>query len=322
MGAKPKTIKNVIRNQIDDWCKSIDDRVLVKAIKRDAIVTGGSIVSMFLGERINDFDIYFKSYETTLAVAKYYANDFKTGYGGKYLPPEVKENVIINLKNESEKVIEIFVKSVGVDGIESERTVNDGYDLDGNGKEIEETIQEILSYNLKEETEEQIRYKEKKYHVSFLSPNAITLSDRIQIITRFYGDAEQIHKNFDFVHAMCWYDYDTHKLHTPQNSLYCILSKTLKYEGSLYPIASLFRMKKFIERGWKCSAGEIVKIAFQISNIDMNSIETLRQQLTGVDMLYLRELVDALESYKENNVESCYIDHSYVVEIVDRIFAL
>src|SRR3546814_2013322 len=39
------------------------------------------------------------------------------------------------------------------------------------------------------------------YRPVFVSTNAITLSDKIQIVLRFYGEADAIHENYDFVHC-------------------------------------------------------------------------------------------------------------------------
>lgn len=77
-GMQVKTINNVITRKVDKWLESIDDEDLRKICKRDVIVTGGSIASMLLGEEVNDYDLYFKTYETTVQVAQHYLDRFKT----------------------------------------------------------------------------------------------------------------------------------------------------------------------------------------------------------------------------------------------------
>ena len=54
-----------------------------------------------------------------------------------------------------------------------------------------------------------------KFRPIFLSQNAITLSNKAQIVIRFYGEPDQIHSNYDFVHATCYYDFAKSILHTP-----------------------------------------------------------------------------------------------------------
>ena len=154
------------------------------------------------------------------------------------------------------------------------------------------------------------------YVPAFISDNAITLTNKIQVIARFYGEPSDIHRSYDFVHAKCYYDYHNDVLDTPVESLRSMQSRVLKYEGSLYPICSLFRMRKFINRGWKISAGEILKISLQVNAIkDLLTVDTLRDQLVGCDALYFNKLIWAIES--NSNTE---ITHNYVSAIVDRIF--
>lgn len=154
-----------------------------------------------------------------------------------------------------------------------------------------------------------------KYNPIFLSQNAITLTDKFQIIIRFFGEPEQIHNNYDFEHAMNYYDYGTNELVLKLEALECLLSRTLIYRGSLYPIASIFRMKKFIERGWRIGAGEQLKIMWQISEIDLSDPNILMEQLTGVDMVYMRALIEALKGMSQEKINAAYVS-----KIIDKIF--
>lgn len=45
------------------------------------------------------------------------------------------------------------------------------------------------------------------YTPMFFSPNAISLSDKIQIVLRFHGDNVAIHKTFDFIHATNYFTF-------------------------------------------------------------------------------------------------------------------
>lgn len=155
---------------------------------------------------------------------------------------------------------------------------------------------------------------EGKYRPVFLSENAITLSHKIQLVVRFYGEPAEIHQNYDYAHCMCWYKLDGDELVLPQEALECILSKTLIYKGSLYPLASIFRLRKFIARGWRITAGQLLKIMWQISEIDLKNKEILRDQLIGVDQAYMHQLLRALET-KDGK-----IDATYLTKLVDEIF--
>lgn len=76
-------------------------------------------------------------------------------------------------------------------------------------------------------------------------------------------------------------------------------------------------MRKFIQRGWKINAGQILKMCFQISKLDLTNINILRDQLTGVDVAYFRQLIEACESELQNNTE---IDEGYICQLIDKIF--
>lgn len=143
--------------------------------------------------------------------------------------------------------------------------------------------------------------------------NAITLSNDIQIITRFVGTPEEIHKNFDFVHTKnYWYK---NKLVLNQDALESIITKELRYVGSLYPVSSIFRLKKFVARGWSITAGEMFKITWDISKLDLSDIEVLKDQLVGVDISYFNSVIDEL---RKNNYTT--LDRNYLFGVIDKIF--
>jgi hypothetical protein len=152
-----------------------------------------------------------------------------------------------------------------------------------------------------------------KFSVVCMTTNAITLSDKIQIILRFTGDVNEIHKNYDFVH--CTNCYRDGKLTIRQDALLSIITKELRYIGSLYPVCSMFRLKKFIKRGWTITAGEMFKIAYDISKLNLDDINILEDQLTGVDAAYFNEVINILR--KESNRD---INRTYLFELISRVF--
>ncbi len=86
-------------------------------------------------------------------------------------------------------------------------------------------------------------------------------------------------------------------------------------------------MRKFISRGWTINAGQILKMAFQISELDLNDINVLEDQLVGVDSLYfsaaisyLREMAEEKRADSNGNEIKFTYDSSYLSTIIDRIF--
>lgn len=314
-GRKRKGIAIELKKKISEWLDSIKDPEVRLAAKNDVIVTGGSIASMLLGEKVNDYDVYFRTYETTLKVAKYYvnefnkANDLTTDGNAREYKPVVKEETRENIKGESEKRVILWMQSAGV---AAEEQGEYSYFESLPPAEAAEFMASTMMDMAKAEEEAK---KKDPYRPVFMSENAITLSDKVQLVTRFYGEPTEIHSNYDFVHAMCYYDHKADKLEFSAEALEALLSRTLVYKGSLYPVASIFRAKKFIERGWRITAGQLLKIMWQISEIDLTKPSVLREQLTGVDMAYMWQLINALQDVDPEKINSVY-----VAELIDRIF--
>jgi hypothetical protein len=157
-----------------------------------------------------------------------------------------------------------------------------------------------------------------KYKPIFLSSNAITLSDKVQIIVRFFGSPQEIHSNYDFVHVTNYWTFEEGVV-LNQTALEAIMSKELVYVGSKYPICSLVRTRKFIKRGWQINAGQYVKIAFQISKLDLTNIYVLEDQLVGVDSIYFLSFIQALKE-KQMKDKGFTLNQQYLTTVIDKIF--
>ena len=303
-GMKSKTIVAVLSKKINAWINTIEDEELKKLVKRDTVVTGGSIASMLMGEEVNDFDVYFKTKDTTLKVAQYYVDRFnviKKFRGG--VPIETYLDT-------SGEYLEIVIKSAGVDSVEGGQNYK-YFETTQVDHDAGEYLDEVFEKDKIETDEVEIN----QYEPVFLSSNAISLKGKIQIITRFYGSPDEIHKNFDFVHCTNYWESDNGKLTLKKEALECILSKTLVYQGSLFPICSIFRIRKFVERGWRINVGQILKMCLQINDLDLKNPQVMKEQLTGVDVAYFTEIWRKLN---QKNPEK--IDTAYLIELLDRMF--
>lgn len=145
------------------------------------------------------------------------------------------------------------------------------------------------------------------------------MSDKIQLVIRFYGEPDKIHENYDFVHCTNYWISKTGELVLRQEALEAILNKELKYVGSKYPLCSIIRTRKFINRGWTINAGQYLKMCMQLNQLDLKDIKVLEDQLVGVDSGYFSVLIDVLQKKKESE-KDWEIDNSYVAAIVDKIF--
>lgn len=269
---KLKTISKILASKFDAWANSITDEPLRKMVMENTIITGGSIVSLLQGEQVNDFDLYFRNYNTCLKVAQYYA---------KFFPDQCSIQ-----------------------------------EVDG---QVSIRVTMAIAYKGDEEASDEspvaAKGEDEKFNPVYMSSNAITLSDRIQIVCRFYGEPEQIHANYDFVHCTCyWKSWDC-QLVTPVKALTSMMTKELIYVGSRYPLCSLIRIRKFIARGWTINAGQMLKIVIQLNELDLLDPRVLQDQLVGVDSAYFAQVLAQLSEKGNERVSA-----PYLLEIIDRIF--
>ena len=310
-GFKAKTIKSVISKKIAHWVETIEDVNLQDKVRKNTIVTGGCIVSMLLGEQINDFDVYFRDHATTLAVAEYYTARFK----------DDKKTDFKLVVTDVDGRVKIQAKSAGVASETTpvgEYRYFEGFPDQQGADYVEKVIkdpEEIVDTHEDTQIEIAKNPDDDKFRPVFLSSNAITLSNKIQAVLRFYGEPEDIHANYDFVHCTSyWKSWDGELVLRPE-ALESCLSKELKYVGSKYPVCSIVRLRKFISRGWRINAGQILKMCMQISELDLTDLDVLEDQLTGVDTAYFLQVIDRL---KEKDPEK--VNTAYLTEIIDRMF--
>jgi len=307
---KSKYAAMAISKKISNWLDSITNPTLKELVSKNVIVTGGCIISLLQNEEVNDFDIYLRTKEATLGLARYYVEEFKKN------PPQRFKNqnkeVKIEVVEESDRV-KIVIASSGIAGESGSDDYQYFEQVEGN-EEQEKFIDAALS-DAKDATKTETESKQ-KYRPVFLTSNAITLSNKIQIVLRFYGEPKKIHSTYDFVHCTNYWDSGTKQLMLNQPALESLLAKNLVYKGcSLYPICALVRVRKFLKRGWHINAGELLKISWDISKLDLTNIKVLEDQLIGVDSAYFGQLIEAL---KEKDPEK--VDPTYLMTVIDRIF--
>ena len=308
---KAKTIKAIISKKIKDWASTIEDESLRGQVLKNTIVTGGAIPSMLCGEAVNDFDVYFRTRDTVARVARYYLDRFTS-----------KCPCNMSVLDDGDRV-KIVIQSAGIasdEGTDLPYQYFENLPDESAGDYVAEVIQDPGNIeDTYEETERLVLETEEdgkpKYRPVFVSTNAITLSGKIQIILRFYGEPDEIHENYDYVHCTnYWTSWDNH-LELRKDALESLLTRELRYIGSKYPICSIVRLRKFIRRGWTVNAGQILKMCWQISELDLSNISVLEDQLTGVDVAYFMQLIERL---KERDPEK--VNAAYLVEIIDRLF--
>lgn len=318
---KRKTINAVLSKKVGEWWATLPDDIR-EQVERDTIVTGGSIASMLLREKVNDFDVYFRTRDTALKVAKHYVKEF---VGRRREAAGIPINIYLAnadgqplSERDAGDRIKVVVKSAGI-ASDDDSAATYAYFEGRPPEEAQEYVGEVMDdpatiEDVYQDTEAAALENDEPYRAVFLSTNAITLSRKVQIIIRFWGEPEEIHKNYDFVHCTnYWTKKDGVVLR--QEALESLLSRELRYFGSRYPIASMIRVRKFVARGWTINAGQIVKMAFQIGELNLSNLSVLEDQLTGVDVAYFTEVIGKLKAKDPETVDSAYL-----VEIINRMF--
>lgn len=289
-----KNIKKHLNAKLKDWLSTIDDESIKCTILRNAIITGGALVSLLTGEPVNDYDVYLKTKEACIAVAEYYVNRWNKTHSDN----------TAELKVDDTGKISVFIPSKGV-------VSEDGYNVENESPDIGDTDMSSDKESIKE--------SKPRYRPVYMTSNAITLSNKVQIVIRFYGDVNEIHKNYDFAHCTCAWSAWSNELFLPEKALECIINKELFYVGSKYPLCSIIRTRKYLERGYHIDAGQYLKMAIQLNQLDLNNIDVLKDQLVGVDSAYFSLLIEALKP-KTDESGKLNIDSSYVIEVVNRLF--
>ena len=181
-GLKAKTINKVLFKKISGWIATLPED-MAKIATENVIVSGGCIASMLLGERPNDYDCYFKTRAATLAMARHYV-------GGK-------GSVLI--EEHDDRIRLIVRQGAEVDGAEDmplgEEELVDEYD----------PADDVAADEVKAEGRA-------LYELAYVTTNAISLSGGLQLVTRFFGEPDEIHANYDFAHCTNYYDYKTNTL--------------------------------------------------------------------------------------------------------------
>lgn len=285
-----KSISKALRGKMDDWVKNIADEKVREIIKENAIITGGAIVSLLQNEPPNDYDVYFKTKESCEAVAAYYVKEWNAQHTGH----------VARLKVDGDR-IQVYIGSVGALAEKGQTPIDD---------ESEPDVQRL---------EEDPPTEKPKYHPRYISTNAIALSDKIQIVIRFYGSVEQIHENYDFVHCTCSFDYETGEVNLPSRALEAIINKELFYTGSKYPLCSIIRSRKFIQRGWSINAGQYLKMCLQLNELNLKDLNVFADQLVGVDSAYFSQAIAMIQKRQELD-PTFQIDNTYLFEVINRIF--
>lgn len=199
---------------------------------------------------------------------------------------------------------------------------------------MDEYVNDFDFYFITEQSANKVReyYKncdvKEKYSVKLITDNAVNLTNKIQLVTKFYGLPNRVVEKFDWAHikSYFWFNKDNrHEELVIDDSVYRIINeKELIYTGSDYPLSSLLRVRKYIKKGWYVSTSTMTHIVLdavktfnqkQLKRTKKNQIiktneieddnfcdkfyvDDIIQQLNGVDPLTIqRRLLEQTNTY-------------------------
>jgi hypothetical protein len=162
---------------------------------------------------------------------------------------------------------------------------------------------------------------------TFRSMNALTFKRKstrsnkvwtVQLITRFTGDAEAIFKNFDFTVTMGSYNFLKEDFELHPRFLTDIARRRLVYSGaSHFPICALARTRKYMEKGYHCPNSTLMHIALSIVQLNIRNYKELKEQLFGIDTIYLQNLLSS-KKYQDYMEQGVPVDYG---EFIAEVFA-
>lgn len=163
----------------------------------------------------------------------------------------------------------------------------------------------------------------------FESGNALTFryeNKLYQIITKYITpksavyqkswSAQDVISNFDFTVCMGAFNCGTSQWILYPNFLLDIAAHRLVFNvHSSYPICAMYRVLKYMRKGYELSASELVKLALSINKLKMESYMDLKEQLMGIDTLIFQELTDSLINQHGENAP---VDFGMVMREIDN----
>jgi hypothetical protein len=181
-----------------------------------------------------------------------------------------------------------YLAGGAVTSVFSGRKIND-LDLFFRTEEDLKALQKIIEGEGKE-----------RIYAEFVTKNAVSYrikKELVQLVRCTFAQPRDMLGTFDFTICMASYnprhhaenDFIFDPLFMPD-----LAARVLRYNPGPYPIASLWRMKKFLLRGFNLPAVESIKLALAINNLNLDTYEALKNQLEGIDTSFLKDVTDQL----------------------------
>lgn len=126
---------------------------------------------------------------------------------------------------------------------------------------------------------------------------------RVQFIKVVTGTPEEVIDTFDFTVCQAAYSWRQGFMFGREFMKHLAQRRLVFNIAAKYPICSLYRARKFIRRGFHFSGIEAIKLGLRIQALEIETYKQLREQLMGIDTLFLKDLTDSLKGQDEKKYD-------------------
>lgn len=188
-------------------------------------------------------------------------NNIKTHLHEKYI-------LLNSLLPEQDICTNTYIAGGSIYSLYNNEKVND-YDIFCKSKQDVARLSKFIKNN--------IESLESKGYKVFITSFAITIQNnehKFQIITKYFGKPEDVIAEFDCLHNMSYYDYNTNKLHILSDEQY-LDSKVLRFNNKRCRdlCQSILRISKYSDRGFKIYKSEIRNMLLKLYDTGFDEVE-------------------------------------------------
>jgi len=250
-----RTVNNLCEEKLKEL--ALTEKQFSETILCTSFIAGGAILSVSKQEKIKDYDLFMT---TPAAALKLFNILIKRIPDGDSLTLTVEQdNINPNLHR--------------------------GY-LFLNNAFREDTLEKAIDrFN---ENCKKYKIKSHKVYPTYLSKNALTLSNGVQLIFRFIGEPKEVFSTFDYEHCKIYWRPNPLGLllgsvHYEGRSQESIAKNELIYTGNTrFVLSAISRLNNFIKRGWGISPSSLLSLALSVNKVDWSSREALEEELLGI----------------------------------------
>jgi hypothetical protein len=149
--------------------------------------------------------------------------------------------------------------------------------------------------------------KEKVYLPKLITENSVNLTDKVQVILKFVGTPDEVTKHFDWQHIKSYFTIKD-GLKLTEDVYRLVIEKELIYTGSNYPLSSLLRLRKYLQKGWTVSTKTMIHIILDtVAAMEQNNV--FREYIAdscSYDDKFKEKVEDSIEEefdYENNDYE-------------------